>query len=189
MRDRLKSWCGRALRRFSASERGATAVEFALVGAPFFFVFGCIMETGVMLFFEYMMQSATQEAARIIRTGQTVAGAPVTASSFKTALCGKLTMLPNCSGRVTVYVNNGTSFSNLETVMGDPVTIGPAPDGTPAPVTFNPGAQLMPATVVTTYDWTFVFPFMDFLGNINGNDARRLTGMAIFRNEPFGTTP
>jgi hypothetical protein len=30
-----------------------------------------------------------------------------------------------------------------------------------------------------------VFPFMDFLGNIDSNKARRLQAVAIFRNEPF----
>jgi hypothetical protein len=44
--------------------------------------------------------------------------------------------------------------------------------------------------VVATYDWDFTFPFMDFLGNIQGGSKRRLGGIAIFKNEPFpgGTT-
>ena len=39
--------------------------------------------------------------------------------------------------------------------------------------------------MIATYDWDFVFPFMDFLGNIDSNKARRLQAVAIFRNEPF----
>jgi hypothetical protein len=42
--------------------------------------------------------------------------------------------------------------------------------------------------VIATYDWTFTFPFMSFLGNINGNTQRRLTAVAIYQNEPYPGT-
>jgi hypothetical protein len=47
-----------------------------------------------------------------------------------------------------------------------------------------PGKPLDAVGVVATYDWDFAFPFMDFLGNIDGSSKRRLHGIAIFRNEP-----
>lgn len=189
MRDRLKSWCRGKLRLFSGSERGATAVEFALVAGPFLFLLGAISETGILLFTEYVLQNATQEAARTVRTGQ-AAGAggtpPITAADFKTLICDGVGFLIDCPGKVTVYVDNAPNFASLETTIDDPLAIGPEPDGTAYPVVFNPGGQLVAATVIATYDWNFVFPFMDFLGTINGGSARRLYGMAIFRNEPFG---
>lgn len=188
MRGRLKSWRTGMLRRFSGSERGATAVEFALVAAPFFFVLGAICETGLMLFTEYVLQNAAQDAARTVRTGQASAadGTPTTtAGDFKTIICDNVEFLIDCAGKVTVYVENAPTFASLESTVDDPLEIGPDVNGVAPPVVFNPGGRLRAATVVTTYDWNFVFPFMDFLGNINGGDTRRLYGLAIFRNEPF----
>jgi len=188
MRGRMKSWCRRTLRRFCRSERGVTAVEFALVLGPFVFLLGCICETGFMLFTEYVLQNATQEASRVVRTGQ-ASGAngapPITAGDFKAIICNDVGFLIDCDGKVTVYVDNAPDFASLETTMDDPVDIGPDAGGSAYPVVFNPGPRLVAATVIATYDWGFVFPFMDWIGNINGGDARRLYGMAIFRNEPF----
>ncbi|MBC8037241.1 MAG: pilus assembly protein [Rhizobiales bacterium] len=161
-------------------------MEFALVGFPFFFVLCCICETGIMLFAEYVLQNAAQDAARTVRTGQAVGAdgsPPATAGDFKAIICDSVDFLIDCSGKVTVYVDNAPDFASLETVMGDPLAIGPGPMGEPYPVVFNPGARLRAATVVATYDWNFIFPFMDLLGN--RANARRLYGMAIFRNEPF----
>ena len=189
MRDRSRPWFSGRLRRFSNSERGAAAIEFALVAAPFLFVLGSICETGVMLFTEYAMQNAVQDAARTVRTGQAVGAngdPPATAASFKTSICDSVGYLIDCNNKVTVYVDNAPTFATLESNMDEPVIIGPDPSGAAYPVVFNPGGQLAAATVIATYDWNFIFPFMDWIGNINNGDARRLYGMAIFRNEPFG---
>ena len=185
---RLARALGKRLRRIVKSESGATAVEFAMVAGPFFFVLGCICETGLMLFTEYALQNATQEAARLVRTGQVTDGTGAIIMSegdFKTAVCTNVQALIDCNSKVTVYVNNAASFSALASTMGSPLDIGPTSTGATPPIIFNPGAQLKAAAVVATYDWTFVFPFMNFLGNVDGNKARRIYGLAIFRNEPF----
>jgi len=188
MWGRIKSSCAEKLRRLASSEAGASAVEFALVGGPFFFVIGSLFETGLMLFTEYVLQNATQQAARAVRTGQastTDGTLLVSAADFKATVCESVSLIIDCDGKVTVYVNNAATFASLETTMADPLTIGPGSGGSAYPVVFNPGGQLAATTVVATYDWDFVFPFMDFLGNINNGEARRVYGLAIFRNEPF----
>lgn len=178
----------RLLKRFVKSSGGATAVEFALVAGPFFFVLGCIAETGLMLFSEYVLQNSVQEAARHIRTGQvttTDGTKKLTDAQFKALVCKNVSIIINCNAYVTVYVNSAASFAALKTAMANPLTVGVKADGTKDPVTFTPGGQLKPAGVIATYDWDFTFPFMDFLGNVSGGSKRRLHGLAIFRNEPF----
>ena len=59
-----------ATERFQKDDTGATAVEFAMVGPLFFLMLGVTLETGVMMFSEYVLQTSVQEAARIVRTGQ-----------------------------------------------------------------------------------------------------------------------
>ena len=174
--------------RFVKSSRGATAVEFALVGGPFFFLLGSIAETGLMLFSEYVLQNSVQEAARSIRTGQVTQSdgtQKLTNAQFKALICANVSVIINCNAYVTVYVNSSTTFAALKTAMANPLSVGPKDDGTSDPITYTPGGQLKPAGVIATYDWDFTFPFMEFLGNINGGSKRRLHGLAIFRNEPF----
>jgi Flp pilus assembly protein TadG len=176
------------LQRFRRSENGATAVEFAMVGLPFFIVLGCICETGLMLFTEYVLQNSVQEAARLVRTGQVSASdgtITMNADDFKTKVCEQVGIILNCNNNVTVYVTNAATFSALETAMADPLSIGKSTSGADYGTVFSPGGQLKAATVVATYDWYFTFPFMKFLGNFNSDKARRIYGMAIFRNEPF----
>ncbi|MCB1431517.1 MAG: pilus assembly protein [Alphaproteobacteria bacterium] len=181
----LSKW--RAWRR---SQSGATAVEFALVAGPFFYVLGCICETGLMLFTEYVIQNSVQEASRMVRTGQVTAGDGtllVSADDFKAKICEQVNIIVDCNAQVSVYVNSANDFNALSTAMSNPLDVGSKPDGTPYTVVYTPGAALQAATVIATYDWDFAFPFMDFLGNIDGGQKRRLYGLAIFRNEPFGS--
>ncbi|MBM3519433.1 MAG: pilus assembly protein [Alphaproteobacteria bacterium] len=183
MTNRLKAGIGR-LRR---SDTGASAVEFALVAGPFFYVLGCICETGLMLFTEYVMQNAVQEAGRLVRTGQAASatGTPIlTADQFKASICDRVSAIIDCNGKVSVYVNNATNFSTLATAVPNPVTIGKKADGTVYTVVYSPGKTLQAATVIATYDWYFAFPFMNFLGNFDSDKARRIYGLAIFQNEP-----
>ena len=188
----MRGWFKRRLVRkagqYKSSEDGASAVEFALVAAPFFYVLGCTCETGLMLFTEYVMQNSVQEAARLVRTGQVSTSdgtATMTAAEFKVKVCENVNIIVNCDSKVTVYLNSSTDFTSLSTTVADPLTIGKKPDGTAYPVVYTPGGKLKTATLIATYDWDFVFPFMDFLGNISDGNVRRLYGIALFRNEPF----
>lgn len=178
----------RTARNFRKSQAGATAVEFAIVATPFFYVLGCTCETGLMLFSEYVLQNSVQDAARLVRTGQvsTSTGATtMSAADFKSQICDTVSVIFDCTSKVTVYVNSATDFQALTASIADPISIGKRSNGAPYPVVYTPGGQLKAATVIATYDWDFAFPFMEFLGNINNSSARRIYGIAMFRNEPF----
>lgn len=190
MRRLRDTWLGRRLSALRRSQSGATAVEFALVAGPFFYVLGCICETGLMLFTEYVIQNSVQEASRMVRTGQVSTGDGtllMTADDFKNKICEQVNIIVDCAGKVSVYVNSSNDFANLTVDMSDPLEVGKKPDGSPYAVVFTPGGELEAATVIATYDWSFAFPFMNFLGNISDGSERRLYGLAIFRNEPFGS--
>jgi Flp pilus assembly protein TadG len=186
---RLRRTCARfSGARFSKSEAGATAVEFAMVAGPFFLVLGVIIETGLMLFTEYALQSAVQDSGRLIRTGQ-AQNSNFSASTFKTAICSTAGVLIDCQNKVTVYVNHSaTTFAQLNALVPSFLTIGPTVSNTPFPATFSCGTPLQPVAVVATYDWYFSMVGMNYLGNVMSNSARRLIGFAIFLNEPYSAT-
>jgi Flp pilus assembly protein TadG len=189
----MKSAVERAIRKrfkaFSKSERGATAVEFAMLGIPFFWIFMVIFETGAMLFAEYSIQASVQQAARLVRTGQATNNA-LSQQQFKDEICEMADIVIDCT-KLKVYVNNYPSFTALRNNLPDIDAIATSPP------TFAVGGSLQSSAVVATYDWNFITPFMGGyvpknsntpilgFGNINGGTARRLVGITIFRNEPF----
>lgn len=173
-----------APRRFLRNTRGVTAVEFAMVAPVFFMAMGAVIETGVMLFTEYVLQSSVQEAARKIRTGQAQSAA-MSAAAFKTEICNLAGKLMDCNSGVHVYVKSANTFAALRTAVPSFMNIGQSYGGSPSLTSYDCGASSKPVAVIATYDWKIVMPFMKAFGNIDGDTKRRIGGFAMFQNEPF----
>ena len=56
--------------RFRGNQRGSAAVEFALVAPLFFALLFAIIETGLVFFASQSLETALQDSARAIMTGQ-----------------------------------------------------------------------------------------------------------------------
>jgi Flp pilus assembly protein TadG len=162
-------------RRIARNESGATAIEFAIVVGPFLFIIGSIIEVGVMLFADYTLQNAVQEASRQIQIGEMKTA---TASDFKTLICENAPNLTSCSTKVGIVVQNAANFTELAATIPANLNVPPG-NSTP----FNTGTGTQAVFVMATYDWTFTFPFMQVFNNVDG--ARRLSGTAVFMNEAF----
>ena len=72
-----------ALRRFRRNRRGSAAVEFALVAPVFFALLFAIIETAIVFFAGQVLETVTQDSARMIMTGQAQT-ANYTQAQFKT---------------------------------------------------------------------------------------------------------
>jgi Flp pilus assembly protein TadG len=184
MLNRLFSRLLKASGHFQRSDSGATAVEFAIVAFPFFALLGVIIETGSMMFTEFGLQSAVQEAARQARTGQAQT-VSMSVADFKALICQNASLVANCSSGVTVYANSYANWAQLAANMPSFMNIGVKDDGTPNPTSYKLGAPTCPSSVVATYDWHFMMPLMSYMGNVQGNTARRLVGFAMFQTEPY----
>lgn len=75
------------LKRFARAERGATALEFAIIGTPFLILFFAVIELGLVFMVSITLQNATDAAARKIRTGQFQTGGATSKADFKTQVC------------------------------------------------------------------------------------------------------
>ncbi len=187
---------GRALAdRFRKNSSGATAVEFAMVVPLFILMLGIIVETGLMMFTEYVLQTSVQEAARIVRTGQ-AQEEKLTVAQFKTKICRIAKIIMACESKVTVYMKSALTFDALATSMNSYMTVGVKPDGTTDAPTFQCGKRDEMVALIATYDWNFQLLYiwntagvkvgiMDYFGNLNGGKTRRMAGFAMFKNEPF----
>lgn len=167
-------------------ESGATAVEFALVIGPFMLVLGVIIETGLMMFTEYVLQSSVQEAARQVRTGQAQSAAMSAATLKANYICDTLNIIIACNTKVQVYVNAQASYTALQAALPNMLTVGPSYGGSAVSTSWNCGQPSQAVAIVATYDWEFTLPFfMGFFGNMGDDQIRRLVGFAMFRNEPY----
>ena len=101
----------RMFRRFGRDERGATFMEFALVGPMFIFLLLAIIEIGLTMLTQFVLDGGARTAARLVMTGQVQGSGGV--GAFQTALCSQVeTMIPSCSG-VLFEVQTFANFSSI----------------------------------------------------------------------------
>jgi Flp pilus assembly protein TadG len=165
------------------SERGVTLVEFALVALPFFILLFGIFEVGFVFWGTYELENATEDAARLIRTGQVhAAGKDGDASYFKTQICNRVSLLVDCTAKLRVEVQDYDSFTSLNPpspLDGDHNLKGD--DG----FAYSPGGPERVVLVTSFYEWPLlnILSSMSLSNMASGN--RLLRASAAFRNEPF----
>lgn len=185
--SRLAVRCGlaRTAKRFHTDETGATAVEFSLVAVPFFALMFAIFETALVLFAQQLLEEATASAARLVRTGKAQANG-LTATTFKTKICGIVSILLDCS-KMVVDIQKLSSFSTGAMNLTPPTNDQGNLDLTATP-TFVPGKGSDIVLVRAFYQWPIT---VNQIVNINLNLVNKpgathlLMATAAFRNEPF----
>lgn len=63
-----------AARRLLGDRRGSTAVDFALIAGPFFLIVVGVLEFGMLMIGQTLLQSAVTDASRFGLTGRTLVG-------------------------------------------------------------------------------------------------------------------
>lgn len=175
---------GGLLRRFKKNNKGVTAIEFAMVGGPFMYLMGCIFETGLMLFSEYVIENGVAQASRMIRTGQ-VQTEGMSAAQFKDEVCGRLASFLDCENNLHVDVRNFEAFADVS--LPDPMDGDELSDDVTSDASFAPGEAMEVVVVRVYYEWELFMPGFTYLANVAGG-KRLLTSGAAFRNEPFTAT-
>ena len=76
-------------RRLARNSIGAVAIEMAVIGPLFFLLMLTILDLGLMLANQSLLDGAARDAARLIRTGQVqTATSPIT--TFQNLLCSDM---------------------------------------------------------------------------------------------------
>ena len=172
-------------RAFRRNERGAVAVEFALLALPFFAIIGAILETSFFFLSSQLLDSAVDTGSRLVRTGQT---ADYSAENFRTAICDNLYGLFDCN-KLEIQVNTVSSFSSASFSSPlDPDTMDWSDEWKAAKLVeggFNPGNASQVVMVRVYYKWPTMLDILGF--NLsNAGDGNRLMGaVRVFKNEPF----
>ncbi|ANW04605.1 TadE/TadG family type IV pilus assembly protein [Bradyrhizobium icense] len=170
------------LRRFGRNRKGAAAVEFALVAPIFFAVLFAIIELALVFFASQILETVTQDSARLVMTGQ-AQGASLTKEQFKDAVCGKLTVMFDCANGVSIDVRSYPSFAGVN--IDEP--IDSSSKTFINDMKYCPGKDGDVVVVRLFYPWPVFVTGLGFnLTNMVGG-KRLLTATAAFQNEPFPT--
>lgn len=167
------------LSRFRRAKDGATAVEFAMVALPFFFLLFAIMDISLMFFASTTLENGIIAAARKIRTGEAQA-ANMTAQQFRTLVCNEISMLLGCDARLGIDVRKYSGFGSVQ--------FAPALDqngNMSGNMTFNPGTAGDVVVVRAFYTWPMLTPTVGTQFSNMAGGKRLLESTMAFRNEPF----
>jgi Flp pilus assembly pilin Flp len=169
------------LTRWRVDENGVTAVEFAMVGMPFFMMLFGIMAVGLIFFTTFALESAVEESARLIRTGQAQESG-MTKAQFKAEVCSRAPRYVDCDGKIRVNVQ---SFSNFSDIVPPSCLDGGGNLVPPAGTVFHPGAVSEVVLVTVCYEWELAgkIPFLQ-LGSMT-NGAALIQTSTTFRTEPY----
>jgi Flp pilus assembly protein TadG len=164
---------------FVRTDRGATAVEFALIAPPFIATLIAILEVCIFLYGQMALQNAANQAARYFLTGQAENG-NWTATTVVNKVCP---VLFNCT-KLFIVVQDYASFSAASTSA--PSMYNSAGSMfTQSQYAYAAGAAGEIMVVQLVYAWPVVPGPLGFdVGSVQ-NGAVEMMGVSAFRVEPY----
>jgi Flp pilus assembly protein TadG len=165
---------------FASDSRGATAVEFGLVAAPFLALIIALIQTFLVFFAQQLLESVVQQSARLVMTGQ-VQTQTLTQDAFKQKVCDQVRIFFTCSG-LMVDMQVAAAWSSANTAM--PTLTFDSQGNVTNIWQYNPGAAGDIVVLRVMYVWPVMLGPLGFnLSNLsNGN--RQIMATAAFQNEP-----
>ena len=185
------------LRRFARDERGTTAIEFAIVAIPFLMFIFCLIGCCLYFFVVSSIEKGTDEASRLIRTGQAKA-ANMTVLDFKNKICdGAGRQWVQCD-KLEVWTQPFTDWSDIGSggdanvsnngihrCVGENNTILNNDTNYSKLIATQAGDPNDVVIVTVCYPWDFAsqIPFFHFDTMQNG--SMMMQSSTAFRSEPY----
>lgn len=158
--------------------RGATTLEYAILLLPTLMILFGMFEMGLLIFENSVVEGATRDAARQLRTGQAqVSADPI--GTFRQAFCSSLFAIYDCNS----FALDVRSFPDFTAI------VLPAPQfdaqGNVTNTQFTPGGAGSVMTVRVIYRHVFATPLIGNLLAPNGGNAVAVIATAVFKAEPY----
>ena len=151
-------------RGFGQDDRGVAAVEFALVGSSFLLMACMILELGLLLFTQSVLNDAVRDGARLIQMGQAS-----TSPTFVTKVCDKAgTLVPACTTSLQYKVQAADAFASLSAT-------------TALANQYNPGSSQQDVIVQIGYSRVTILPWASTY--LNGTNL--LVSTIAFQNDSY----
>jgi Flp pilus assembly protein TadG len=183
------------LRRFRRNRNASAAVEFALVAPVFFALLFAIIETSIIFFADQVLETITQDSARLIETGQAqngqvmingvvaCAAAPCTQTEFQHYVCTQVPALlfnpcPGVNG-IFIDVQSYPAFTNV--TINNQISGGAFVNN----MQYSTGGPGDIVVVRLFYQWPQYVTGLGYnITNLTGN-MRLLVATAVLKNEPY----
>jgi Flp pilus assembly protein TadG len=171
---------------FIKNEKGATAVEFALIATPFLALVTGLIQTFLIFFAQSVLENAVRASARQILTGQVQTQdatlSPTAAmTAFHQTVCNNANVLFTCTG-LMVDVQVANNWSSTNTAM--PILTYDSSGNVTNTWQFNPGNAGDVVVVRVMYLWPVFFGPLAFNWGNQANGSREIMASAAFQNEP-----
>lgn len=171
MLNLLKSW--------TKANDGSAAVEFSLLAMPFVLLTLAIIELCLMFAAESLLEGATTQAARQIKTGQLQqSGAPDMEAEFRIELCERLPVLIDCTDVIieAQTMTNFADFDSMEASFDD--------DGNFEPAGFDTGGSSDKLLLRVVYYYPAMTPALLPLYQ-SPNNTRLFMSTIVMQIEPY----
>ncbi|HTO29197.1 MAG TPA: TadE/TadG family type IV pilus assembly protein [Devosia sp.] len=166
-------------RRICRDQRGAAAVEFALLIIPLLFLLMGIMEVSMQYFVSGALDAAVQRTARLIRTGQ-AQSQNMTIGEIRGEMCSDILNLFDCSSNSYILVDT------LDNLVAPTYTLPVKANGDfISTATYELGSGHSYVMVRGYFQFSPLFNVFGALSPGLSNGKRLLVASALFRNEPF----
>jgi Flp pilus assembly pilin Flp len=169
-------------RRLARDEKGVTAVEFGILALPFFTLIFAILETAMVFFATQVLDSAVEDASRMVKTGQ-AQELGYDLDDFRTLMCGYTFGLFDCD-EIRIKV---TRIANFAASTTPPPVQTCTPSGCVWTIEegFEGGAKRDVVQVFAYYRWPVLINLPYFSLKNQPDNYRLLASSRVFRNEPF----
>jgi Flp pilus assembly protein TadG len=159
------------------NESGVTVIEFAMIGPIFLLLVLAVLENGLTLWTQSVLDNATRDAARLVQTGQAQNGG----TSFPTQLCKEVSGLMKCSA-LQYRIQTGTTFAGMSStiVTGSGGTLT---GFTTYPATVTNSTAGKDTMVQVVYTRTYIIPWVGKL--LSSSGSQRLVATSVFQTEPY----
>lgn len=161
------------LRSLVRDNSGVTALEFAMIGPIFLLLILAVMENGLTLWSQSVLDNATRDAARLLQTGQAQSGG----TSFPTKLCNEISGLMSCSS-LKYRVQNASTFARIS-----PTISGSLTGFSTYPTAVTGGSAGQDTLVQVAYTRNFIVPWVGKL--MSAGNSETLIATAAFQVEPY----
>ena len=171
------------------NQKGAAAIEFAMVAPVFLALMFSIFEIGWVFFAESVSERASHQAARLLRTGQIqqidITNDPdAQQEAVRDEVCKFAVIFGDCNDTLTIEVEQFASFAELA-ASNEEITCKDANQEAQDQINFEPGDGGTIVRVRTCILYKTLNPVIGLsLSNTNGA-SNRLISQFVFRTENF----
>lgn len=165
------------LKRFKKEQDGVTAIEFAMLGMPFFLIITSIIEVSLFFFAGQYLDHSVDQVARKIRVGELKN--LKTAAEFKQVICNEASIMLKCN-EIKVDLKVVASYDDIG--EDSPAPVAGVLDDTEYGFAQAGASQIVQLTV--HYKWPVLTNFVaQHWADLD--DGALMSSVAAFRTEAF----